>query len=1634
MAVTKQCKSYGAEESYKILDGTTELVVSQAFANNEKRTDEYCLNATINSQYTFMMKDTYGSSGDSWSNGAWVSVAGIYGNVVFKNFMIERVEELFTISLYYPVMKNVEWKMLATTSSVAADWNTVNFGESGWNAVTLGSAPAASGTQYFRKTFTGLANMAAYEYDMNYRYGIVVYVNGVEVLRDHMADGAVSATTPSNGGFTEYEFHGVIRPAGEVTTSNNVFAVELHFPSMGENAVEFNAFVAALASSTPNTDNTNCYIYSYDVTLTASGGTATASIFDFGKTSYYNAASSVLPATVTYELAGPRAHINVLRVWPYTYITQAPGEFSLSGAMSSSGTYSTVLTATHATYSASTFKMFYGYYNAKPYQSYRLTLNSAVSTTKIYATEVQPLVCAEMVPTSMTFVPSTFSVYAEYDDVYIRPDVQEFTGCTLAPALPAGLTFDAATCSVSGRATTTISATTFTMSVTMAGQPYQGTFSLQVEACAATLIKVMRTYKTGAEKEAFSIKDVATQQVVLSVAANSGQVSSQTWSAYLCLSGSKYEIDVGATTKYWQSSSFLYLNAILSNDEYETVTRIRYDANQGLDEDRIVNVQWAVAPHTQWFYKMGEVPANWHNAETSGWNTGSMGGYTGATNQIQLYKKTFNVASLTDVAGFVISLRYLYGCVIYLNGHEAFRNGVTGDVTTSSIGLNAYTNLMYHQVSLPVRSLASGETPAVDYLQVGTNTIAIAIVAQTASQTTSYFDCALRLMGTSSESRVFDYSVSSSGMSGTPSSLLNQYFSNNMYQSSCSTNYWMVTFANNRREWISSVVVYLYYTQNTQQPRKFTLKARNANTETWTTIREVSGMTWSLKGEHKKIWLVNDKPYNQYRFENFGTGDSSSCSWKVGTLDLRADAMNMEIPDLSYTTPIVITQSVEMGEIYPNSEYYYDFTISPALPEGISIDPNTGKISGTCMIVSPATSYTIQAKSFLGAQKTFVATISVEPCSGDKGFITLVAYTDSWPSEGSYKLFAGKGMSGQVMSSNTAFKVKSGLNYADFCMAHNIYTVAVYDSKKDGWNNPAGWYLTIDVGALPFDMNQMPRGVQYMTTMFSSVIPFQVEYDSWKLWNKQEAVAADWTSVSFDDAAWETKKAAEFGNHMGTTAYVRHEVNVPSLEDYHVLNVRMKYSGGVVAYFNGVKVARFNLGDNYDASTEATAAHDAALFSKFHVILSTANAVAGKNVMAFEIHRAPGESAVVFDASGIFGVNDCSIVLDTYSAIDASEVSGCTKEDLLDIVPSTFGHIPNVVDSYLTWTVENLEGSKANAFGLQTSVARTGYSFSIGVFWRGDSENSNALSVVNEGVKAQDRTVWSMPVGLAGFSQFKFVVDAAASGDVNTNAYLLMYCKAAASGSCPAVGEYSGVAEGEMSPAKCPEGFRGFSYRLCSNGQLGEVQSDKCEYRLPEDIKYINNNFVFIMGTEVATDAPTYKNIITEFFMQDSTPLPEGFKIDATTGVISGMPKATINAQAFTVRGKNPKGETYTLITITVIKGYCLPEGVFERTPVGEVAEYDCALQGSYVGTQKRPCILGKKNGEWQKATGFCMPVMGIVMIVIVVIVIIVVVVLIVTRSRKTKAVGGVKAKKGGKASSNKKVPAKKAPSKAVKV
>ena len=347
-------------------------------------------------------------------------------------------------------------------------------------------------------------------------------------------------------------------------------------------------------------------------------------------------------------------------------------------------------------------------------------------------------------------------------------------------------------------------------------------------------------------------------------------------------------------------------------------------------------------------------------------------------------------------------------------------------------------------------------------------------------------------------------------MENSPTLLANFDYSRYMAQKTCGESFWTLTFENNRREWISSVTLYLQYTQGVRQPRQFVLKARNTNLEAWTTLKNVTGMTWSLVGEHKRIWVGNSQPWNQYRFENFGTGNEAECEWKIGTIDLGMEVLPAVVPELAYSPVLTVFKDVEMGEVYPNSEYFFDFVVTPALPEGITVDPTTGKISGTARTEMAAASYTITAKKVGSGSSTASITLSVEVCTGGKSLITLVMRTDYWPHEASYQLHAGRGVSGEVIRSSDALAVPNGLNYADWCLPHALYTAELKDARQDGWANPAGWWLTVDLGAMLFEMGQMPSKVDRVSTVFSSLLPFQVGFGEWRLFNSENVVSEDY--------------------------------------------------------------------------------------------------------------------------------------------------------------------------------------------------------------------------------------------------------------------------------------------------------------------------------------------------------------------------------------------------------------------------------------------------------------------------------------------------------------------------------------------
>lgn len=195
-------------------------------------------------------------------------MTGLYGNFVFKYYRTTSRQEEFDLSMFYAIKKGQEWKMHSSADSVPSNWVASAFSDSAWSDVTLGSDIAAvSGTQYFRKHFTSVAGLATYELELNYRHGLIAYVNGVEVFLDNMLSDSVTPSTASTGSYDSYDYRGVIRPANELEGSNTVLAVELHFPAATENAVEFDTYMAVMASSVRNSEADKCYIYPYPVTI-----------------------------------------------------------------------------------------------------------------------------------------------------------------------------------------------------------------------------------------------------------------------------------------------------------------------------------------------------------------------------------------------------------------------------------------------------------------------------------------------------------------------------------------------------------------------------------------------------------------------------------------------------------------------------------------------------------------------------------------------------------------------------------------------------------------------------------------------------------------------------------------------------------------------------------------------------------------------------------------------------------------------------------------------------------------------------------------------------------------------------------------------------------------------------------------------------------------------------------------------------------------------------------------------------------------------------------------------------------------------------------------------------------------------
>ena len=1562
----KKVSAFSASsESYQILDGDTLLAQSPPFSDNEVNESEYCVDTTVDSIYTLRLMD---SLSDSWSRGSYIEVKGVSDNVVFKGFMVNHNQESHRISLAQPINQGAVWKFRSGTTT-SSTWYLPSFDDATWSSYIDGtSSRSTQGTQFFRKEFTGRTEPVVYEVRFFYRYGIVAYLNGIEIFRDHLPEETLSASTFSNGDYVTPDYYGVILP-NTLIQGRNVIAVAIHVPSsILAYPIQFDAWMALYL---PDNDEEVCYTVPFDASAIDTNGNDVSRIMNWGTDERWivSPITSNVNLTLSYPNAKVRSKINSVRFYASNDVSYLPNVFVLYGV--ERGDYSRILRTIDPAYTTNSIHYSYGLFDTKPFPSYQLAIDPPWSGSLVI-TDLQLAVCRVHLPETMELTSSTIITHRNVETVYLYPKLGIFSNCSVSPLLPNGLSLDVENCIVAGIPTTVQAATTYTLHST-SGNGYSALFSITVTECSGSVVRIRyRKARSSIADFGFTIATPETTLFTLSplVVRSQTDVHRQA----LCVTSNTLVVSLYSARGYWAEDAFLELSRALDDEVSDLLLYTVYDAVYLYSSSVItISLDYVINTGASWYYQFDSLSDDWFSDSMSGWKLAASGRYPSSDVSFQLFKQTFLLtSSQLESAGVVLHVKYLAGVVVYLNSVEVFRNHVDGELSRTTRASASYPSLRYRAVTLPMRRIAEGGRGAALFKE-GSNTIAIALIAGTAIIPTVSFDASLRLLSGTASMRSFDMDVSGSGIEN-PELLFNPWHSNSVSSTSCGNNYIQIVFREDRFEWISSLTFFMSRNSPLNGPASFTVRGcRDTLGANCDTLQTVSGLQWWRNENKKRIFLSNSKPYNVYRIEDFHSASTSQCFWQLHYIELFSDQVRSKASTLTYPSSVTSYAQVDMPEVYPNSDLFHTFVVSPSLPAGLTLDSTSGIIRGIPQEPQERKVYTITAVELNGASVSAQLTIEILTCANKKHIITAAFFLTS---ELSTLRAVLKTSDGTIESSLSQFEYGYQMLYHDFCLSEAVYTLVV--TAQGGLTFPAGVMLYTGTNFGVFEYGTIPQGTgDELQLHFSSYLPFTAGVESWEV--STLPVSDDqWTRVTSAVSGFSTRKPDDLGVMESPTVYLRRIISIPSLQTYHTLNVEVVYRGGIVAFFNGHRIARFNLRDGFSSSTYATEVAESTL-SRFHVLLSTYGAVNGNNVIAFELHRdgqQTKDSSIVFSATSVFGIAECSIVPDTITP-KSDDYSAVHDQNL-----STFASYPTSTTN-VEFSLLNMEGGRWNSLSFLVGES-TVLSLSIDGRVHEDDKWTRLYQGTDVALTSQIRNRIPLPLGMAGFLLYRITLDTPLERPIVVQEVAMEYC-VLSDVSCPALDGYDMTPEGGISISGCGDGYGGYSFRTCTNGVLGPVNRTHCLLRAPSDLVYPSNPFVFVKDTFVSTGVPTVSNMVNLFQLRNTDVLPAGLTFDNRTGVISGVPTTVFPSTVYEITAWNDIGSTRCSINIQVREATCVATELFKEADLDVTQVGQCRNKGNYFGTVVATCVLGDHDGVWKKTRGFCISVpLAIILLVVV--------------------------------------------------
>ncbi|KAK8790931.1 hypothetical protein WA158_005562 [Blastocystis sp. Blastoise] len=1508
-----------------------------------------CLYGNTNYNLELLSENTV-----SWTEESYVTL--IYNKIILANGRLNTVDnerKIILFNLSSLVSSNTDWKYSPFADSVSWKENQLgNWGKE-YNDKKIKNTEI---TTYFRKDIFINGSFSVLQLAVQSQSGFIVYVNGIQVYTYLLPEFNITHTTPSQSIEDSPTYKQILIPqeilASSVSLTTLKIAIELH---TNINHPELLSSFDALIYFTNSID----YL---DILSPLSIGCSTSHPLSS------TACNSLLHYnnTIPIPIQENHASFYISSVSPL-YINgykmkfknnNIPKECKIYGSNNKNTEWILIDSIDHSSnttlYKASSPFQYYKYY--------RLDLSS-YSSFDIYSIQFIYLSSSSKINKPRRLEDPTVTINVNMNEYLPPTDLctslqinPPFTIVEISPSLPDGLTINE-DCYIYGTP----------VKYKRKGN-YKVTFNTEIDGVSTNIfitlnvnmycssrecvtVRLIRNTLSNAIEEKVIIRD-ENKNIIQTHILSRAQTS--TTDLFLHVD-EQLSFELSArNNEMWDSASYMIVG--VKNDIIGTFTNLTIIRNVFKPHEiHYINLHAPLLFGSEWkykFYSFLTYPSDWYglSIDTSNWGTVKYSNSVPTATYLGcfVFRKTIPTPNIEGQTGWVLGYSVPYNAKVYINEHEiavyGFQNNLqnTGRLDHSWKQSSGPISLFDNQDTITISVLIYQILPQ----YINFDAYLLMLVDYTlpiyVDNTISCDDCNIQF-----ENNIVDHRYSSYGIimfNANPFSLiLNNFKGNDII-----TRYRVVFFSPDYLIWKTDVANYTgeFYLFSDIQETHLTKNY------------------YDIFFPHKNMGI------NTLKF----TGEffkQAPYFWRISEFIFFADEMTPETMPMFSTSSSLYTIYNNTSVFIPikNSYTYKDFSISPQLPNGCSINPYDGTISGILIGKEGTTQYTITAISWFDTTRSYAFSIQIISCKLPN---SLVHIQYNYNNANKNTLNITNSLT-NVSLFSINHESKEGSEQYNLCLYIGSYSISWYVSNIVESRSS---YLYIN--------NQLDQTLNFNTTT-TFYIKQLFDSSSTSILYSYDAITPPkhWNTNLFNDNLWSTAPSSSSLPDVPSdsiTQYYRIHYTINELMNmFNRLAITVSTYAGMIIYINGIEIRRVNM-DNVISSfynTPATTEYEE--YISFRSVISLAMhsniLFVGDNIIGIEIHKM---NTIISPSDGFFvslsylNDKDQTPFTDEYSSnhnVHSENPLSLLSDNNALTYTLLYGPC---VGTLLTYTLDENEKNYINhvemiieannmLFYTPSAFIVEGYNdtdntwISIQTI-KSDLSNSNTIAL--ELISKYSYTSYRIRIT-------ECTIDNMSSNselDVVTIIYELTFSYKSIDSKCHEEG-WSYAYTNDYSYKLCPKGYTSDTKRLCKDTILQEIQGDNICKKIYPTTLFVNNNNILMKRGHEYEQYYSIDSINTEVIITPS--LPEGIELDTESQRIYGTPTSVSPTTKYRFSYINDNNDDIELlfdISIVVKEPFCVSENSWESTDPLTTITKNCP-QG-YEGEITRYC---NETIDWEE-------------------------------------------------------------------